>query len=417
MADDRAAEPHEAPGEPVDAEAVWDVVVVGAGPAGSSAAAAAAEAGARTLLVDAAAFPRYKTCGGGLIGISSSLIPDLAAVPIRDEIRKISFSLRGGRSRLRSTTRPVIKMINRIDLDAHLAERAVRAGATFRAATRILSATETDPHCVELRTHRQALRARAVVGADGASGRMARYVGASYATTDIGLEVELSAGAQRDIWRGRVHLDWGPLPGSYAWVFPKGDVLTVGVISEKGEPEATRQYLKDFIRSLGLDSHEVLRESGHLTRCRSQASPLGRGRVLLAGDAAGLLEPWTREGISFAMRSGRMAGARAAQLAKAPDVCAREAAVVGYEQDLAKTLIFEMDAGSLYRGAFEKHPAFFHYVVSYTNAGWHYFRRIVNGDTTLGRIATHVPARLLLRTLQRSAPHTRSRNEPSAALR
>ena len=92
MADDHAAEPREALYEPLDATVVWDVVVVGAGPAGSSAAVAASEAGAATLLVDAATFPRYKTCGGGLIGISSSLIPDLAAVPIRDEIRKVSFS-------------------------------------------------------------------------------------------------------------------------------------------------------------------------------------------------------------------------------------------------------------------------------------------------------------------------------------
>ena len=54
-----------------------------------------------------------------------------------------------------------------------------------------------------------------------------------------------------------MHLDWGPLPGSYGWVFPKGDRLTVGVITAKGDPGPTRAYLADLVRQLGLDGLEV----------------------------------------------------------------------------------------------------------------------------------------------------------------
>ena len=126
---------------------------------------------------------------------------------------------------------------------------------------------------------------------------------------DLGLELEIPVPppvAAR--WRERVMLDWGPMPGSYGWVFPKGDVLTVGVIAARGQGGRTRDYLRDFTGRLGLAGYPAARDSGHLTHCRADGSPLRRGRVLVAGDAAGLLEPWTREGISFALRSGALAG-------------------------------------------------------------------------------------------------------------
>ena len=73
---------------------------------------------------------------------------------------------------------------------------------------------------------------------------------------------------------GRVLLDWGPIPGSYAWVFPKDDVLTVGVIAGRGEGAATKAYLRAFVERLGLTGIEPLHDSGHLTRCRTDTSPL-----------------------------------------------------------------------------------------------------------------------------------------------
>ncbi|MFD0822218.1 FAD-dependent oxidoreductase, partial [Micromonospora zhanjiangensis] len=141
--------------------------------------------------------------------------------------------------------------------------------------------------------------ARSVVGADGSAGVTARHVGVRYDQVDLGLEVELPIPEPLvDRWRGRLLLDWGTLPGSYGWVFPKGDQLTVGVIASRGQGEPTRRYLREFVDRLGLAGIEPRYDSGHLTRCRTDDSPLRRGRVLVAGDAAGLLEPWTREGIS-----------------------------------------------------------------------------------------------------------------------
>ncbi len=93
----------------------------------------------------------------------------------------------------------------------------------------------------------------------------------------------------------------------------------MGVISARGDGAGTKRYLEDFIARLGLAGFEPAISSGHLTRCRSDDSPLSRGRVVVCGDAAGLLEPWTREGISFALRSGRLAGEWAVRIAEAHD--------------------------------------------------------------------------------------------------
>lgn len=383
-----------------DGGEVFDVVVVGSGPAGSSAAAVAARCGARTLLVERAELPRYKTCGGGLIGISSSLVGDLDDVPPADRIDRVDFTLRGRRRRSRVSREAVMLMVNRTDLDLHLARRAETVGALLRTGTKVTGLRELCSGLVEVHTSDGTVRARVVVGADGASGRTAAHVGVDYAITDLGLEVELEAGDQREHWHGRVHLDWGPLPGSYAWLFPKGDVLTVGVIAERGDPDRTRAYLEDFRSRLGLEHLPVVRSSGHLTRCRRDGSPLRRGRVLVAGDAAGLLEPWTREGISFALRSGLLAGRRAAEAARAVDDTAAESALASYAADVERTLVPEMTAGLLCRRAFSAHPGVFHLIVGSTRSGWRFFGRFTRGETTLESVVRRRVLRLPLRLLQ-----------------
>ena len=112
------------------------------------------------------------------------------------------------------------------------------------------------------------------------------------------------------------------------------------------------------MRWVGLDGIRVVHDSGHLTRCRTPDSPLGRGRVLLAGDAAGLLEPWTREGISFATRSGALAGAVAA--------AGPSGAVERYRAALSAELLPEMAAGERCLRAFEARPWAFHELIRST---------------------------------------------------
>ncbi len=300
-----------------EAEQEWDVVVVGAGPAGATAALTAARAGARTVLLERGDVPRYKTCGGGLIGPSLASLPAGMAVPARQEVREALVTYRGRAGFRVGHPRRLLPLVDRADLDAALVAEAVAAGAVLHTDTAVRGIEPlADGTGTRVLTGRGGYLAGAVVGADGTSGRVGRHVGVELAEVDVGLEAEVPLpAAQRARWADTLQFDWGPLPTSYAWVFPKGDRLTVGVIAERADGTAARAYLDAFLVQTGLDGVPGTTSSGHLTRCRTPTSPLSRGRVLVAGDAAGLLEPWTREGISYALRSGRLAGTAAAEMA------------------------------------------------------------------------------------------------------
>lgn len=298
-----------------DGQQVWDVVVVGAGPAGASAAYAAAVAGRRVLLLEKAELPRYKTCGGGIIGPSRDSLPPGFELPFRDRVHAVTFSHNGRFARTRRSRQMLFGLINRPEFDQQLVEHAQKAGAELRTGVTVQRVEQHGSAVPDRRTVAVVLQggetvlARAVVGADGSASRIGAHVGVKLDQVDLGLEAEIPVPQTvAEDWKGRVLIDWGPIPGSYGWVFPKGDTLTVGVISARGEGAATKRYLEDFVGRLGLAGFEPSISSGHLTRCRADDSPLSRGRVLVCGDAAGLLEPWTREGISFALRSGFYCG-------------------------------------------------------------------------------------------------------------
>ncbi|MGD8195912.1 geranylgeranyl reductase family protein [Herbiconiux sp. P18] len=391
--------PSEVGAEWAAAGLVWDVVVVGAGPAGSSAARAAAEAGASVLLLDRASFPRYKTCGGGLLGESLELLPESARRAVESSVRESVVTDRFRRRLVVKRPAPYLAMVRRSVLDQALAEAATDAGARFVDGVAVREIQPRDDGTVQVRTAHGTATARIVIGADGTSGRVARHVGVQLGGVDLGLEDEVAMPAEADAWRDRVHLDWGAASGSYAWVFPKRDSLTVGVIQEKGSPDETRAYLAAWRQHLGLAGAETLHSSGHLTQWRTPGSPLRRGRVLVAGDAAGLLEPWTREGISFALRSGLWAGEAAAAAARDHAIDGeRMPALERYERRVQAVLEPEQVVGAALLRTFESRRALVHLLLG-TRAGADWFVRFCRGRTSLARLASHRASLALARAI------------------
>jgi len=368
----------------------WDIAVVGAGPAGLAAASAAAAAGARTIVLERAEHPRYKTCGGGLIGASRTAAGGLIEVPARDEIQSTTITLRGGHEFTRSDGQPLLAMVVREEFDTALREHAAGSGAHVRERAQVRAVEQSGGRAVVRLADGSEIAAKVVIGADGSSGVTARHVGAQFDQVDLGLELEIAvpAGVAAQ-WAGRILLDWGTIPASYGWVFPKGDVLTVGVIAARGQGQATKAYLREFVGRLGLSGFEAVRDSGHLTHCRSDSSPLRRGRVIVAGDAAGLLDPWTREGISFALRSGTLAGEYAAK----DDLD-------GYVAAVNAVLVPDMRAGRTMLSAFTRHTSAFHKGLS-TAKGWGLFAKICRSEISMSELAARPSLRVALALFNR----------------
>ena len=373
----------------------FDVAVVGGGPGGLSAAYAAASAGARTIVLERAEHPRYKTCGGGLIGTSLSIAAPRFAVPARDTISAITFTDGGHRAFTRhSPDGPLLTMVRRDDFDHAWYRAAVDAGATVRQNAQVRAIDQDADAARVTLADGSVIGAGVVIGADGSAGISSRHVGVTFEQQDLGLEVELAATeADRAAWRGRVQLDWGPAPGSYGWVFPKDDELTVGVIMAKGQGAETKEYLSRFLEQVGLSGREVRRDSGHLTRCRGQHAPLRAGRVLVVGDAAGLLEPWTREGISYALRSGSWAGAAGARAARDG-----AGALAEYPTTVTRRLVPEMTAGRRLLRLFSEHPHLVHAAMA-TPMGWRAFMSFCRGELSMAEVVRRPPIRVAVNLL------------------
>lgn len=386
------------------------VLVIGAGPAGCSAAIAAARRGACVVLVERHRIPRYKVCGGGLIGLSLSALPAGFCLPERVEASSHQLAAHPqafaatltrslGHAVTRASEQGLFPMVMRDEFDGALAAFAQECGVEVRAGVSVESVTQSE-HGVLVQTRSGSVVADALVGADGSTSRVARHVGTRHARVDLGLEAEIAVpGDVGASWQGRVLLDFGTIRGGYAWIFPKGSRLTVGAIAARGRADEQRAYLNHVIALHGLDRFPVEREGGHLTRCREVDSPLGDGRILLAGDAAGLLEPWTREGISFALRSGSLAGAVAADIANG--TASPATAQSTYAAAVSTHMGREMDLGFQALSAYERHPAVFHQLLARTSLGWRSFQDLCRGDATLAGAGEHRIVRQALRMLAR----------------
>jgi len=282
----------------------YDVAIVGAGPAGSTAAYRLARAHARVLLIDKARFPRDKPCGGGLTMRAVRQLPFSVEAVVEDRITRARCRLRYGPVLERESSRVLCLMTQRRRLDAFMVERAVEAGATFRDGVHVAVESEK-----ELRVDGEPVEVDALIGADGANGITARSLGLGGAIVNgVALEgnlsyEELPAGD----WRGMLLLELATIPGGYGWIFPKADHVNVGVGGWGEEGPNLRQHLRVLCEQHGIELRRLTDVRGHRLPMRRPPTVLARGRALVVGDAAGALDPVSGDGIYEALVTSRLA--------------------------------------------------------------------------------------------------------------
>ncbi len=323
---------------------VWDAVVVGAGPAGALAAHDLARAGARVALLEREKLPRHKTCGGGIVWRARRALPiELPASAIERECveAELRFSDRGRGWRVRGDA-PLVTLVMRDAFDAALASAAAAAGAELRDGCPAVGvAVENGRARVE--TARGALVARFVVGADGAAGPVARSTGfphAPRALPALEWEVEASPAAFAE-FAPRTLFDFARDGDGYAWIFPKREHLSIGVLAKRPQPRALRDRLRARMRGLGLERFEPRDRQGWPIPVAPRPGDPARGPVLLAGDALGLADPITCEGISHALASGRLAARAIAAHPGDPARAARD-----YGESLEREVLSELRIAS-----------------------------------------------------------------------
>jgi len=235
----------------------FDAIVIGAGPAGSTAAFRLSRAGARVLLLDRERFPRDKPCGGGLTYRAVRELPFTVEPVVEDTVRHVRLGFRYERSIERHTEGPLILMTQRRRLDAHLADQAVAAGADFRDGVRA-TALEADERSVTVRFGGSAATAPVAIGADGVNGLTVRALGLQGDRAHgVALEGNVDHSHAREDYRGRAVVELGAVPGGYAWVFPKGDHVNVGVGGWESEGPRLREHLERACSEYGVPAERL----------------------------------------------------------------------------------------------------------------------------------------------------------------
>ena len=356
----------------------YDVIVVGAGPAGSTTARECASRGLSVLMLDKAEFPRDKPCGGAITPRAARLLPFDIDPVVERTVSGIQLTTRHSKEVTRYFDKNLAYLTQRRNLDSFLVEHALEAGVTLRERAPIREVDKHPSHVV-VRTNDETFEGSTLVAADGANGQTAKMSGIDAGIIHgIALEgnVKPSNGFPNE-WEDKIGLDFGSYPGGYGWIFPKGDHLNIGLGGWKHIGPSLRSRLDGLTRFYGYDPEDLWGLRGHHLPIRQLDSSLAVDNVLLVGDAGGLLDPMTGEGIYAAIWSGRTAARHLAEY-----VGGEVDDLDGYQQDVENDLMPDLRASRQFHDLFHLSPGLYMWAERHSSFVWDLTCRIVLGEQT-----------------------------------
>ncbi|MEI6682615.1 MAG: geranylgeranyl reductase family protein [Bacteroidota bacterium] len=378
-----------------------DVIVAGAGPAGSMAAYTLARQGISVLILEKAQFPRYKVCGAGLTHKILAEIPFDVSPVFETSIHNIVFSSGFKEVFKRTSAEPMLYCTMRDKFDHFLLRKAIEAGAKILYDVKVTGVKqERDVAIVE--TNTRSFSSRIIIGADGASGIVARSAGLrNHIMQGLAWEAEVTADpAIVRAYSQTVFLDWGAFPGGYGWVFPKQDHFSIGVGGPASLTKGMMNYYEGLIAYLadgpwlsGSGSSAPNTASGGRNRAysirvletlsmkawpipvRVEKSMFHNGRVMVAGDAAGLTDPLTGEGIYYAVRSGKLAAEVSLKF-----LLSATPTLASYSEAVNEELMSELLEANRIKYLFNTIPLRIHRLVRDNDRGWRAFGKVLRGE-------------------------------------
>ncbi len=293
------------------ARETFDVAVAGAGPGGATAARYLAQQGFRVILFEKEKLPRVKICAGGIIPRVLRGLPEQATSVIEKHCSRAQVNIVDqGLHFVLKREQPIVSTTMRERFDFALVRAAEQAGAHVVPECRVLDFSEKEDG-FDIFTSRGTFSSCFLVGADGALSVVARkagFDGPVYLVSALETEVDV-APEQLRFYDGVVRFDFGIVPKGYGWVFPKKNHLSIGVGQMRKGSIHLENTLDRYLRYLGMENAVVFPKRGFVIPARPRRDGFVRGRSLLVGDAAGLVDPITGEGISAAIESGQIAAA------------------------------------------------------------------------------------------------------------
>ena len=400
--------------EPIreSADIVWDVIVVGAGPGGATCAWKCAAAGLRTLILErAATLPRYKPCGGG---IPASLARHVSGFENPDEfadltVTRLRHSWKGkdpvvAEMQTSDGTPAHVWMVQRPRFDRFLVAQAESHGATLQTGVKI-TAVSPDADGVTLTdSENRHYRARHVVGADGAKGVIGPRVGLRLGRRyGIAREIEMPFAGFASKWHPSLtpeaaYLDYGTVPNGYAWIFPKAGFLSVGagmLLPKQPTADGERKVgvllkraIDIMLGSVGMtypEGENAPRLWAHPIPFWTGAEPLATqdGRILLVGDAAGVVQPLFGEGIQYAIQTGALAAEMLAA-----------GTVADYTARVRDLFAGEFDAALRVGKVFHRAPYLSYRLGVKNPAGTRLVGRIMAGEASFAALESRIYERL-----------------------
>ncbi len=356
----------------------YDVTIVGAGPAGATLAYELASKGIEVLLLEKEMLPRYKCCAGGLSFKTAGLLKADFREAVEAEISSASVRYGNKNPYHGSYSQTILYTVMRDRFDYMLAMQARKAGAT------LLQGHEVDSVNISLKkaevgTPAGYFHSKFVVGADGANSIVARSLDLKSKNQLVAaMEAEIIVpDAEMERWRSQVTLDIGCIRGGYGWVFPKLDHLSVGLACHSSKAKSLKGCYQDFLRSLNLEHYSVSMLTGSLIPVCTGKATVSQGRAALLGDAAGLVDPLTGEGIYNAILSARLA---APVIEEA--LLSNETELIDYQRAVEKEIYPEMKVANFLSKVFVRLPLIVFEALNRDDRAWRISCYLLRGETS-----------------------------------